>query len=186
MTDQTKLSRRSLAAGISGASLAGMALMACSGPQKAMAGTPPSARPKRIPADDRLDLIELMARYAWAYDTANEAGLAATFTPDGVIEVFGKPLVTDHAGFGPFLAMAADMRGDKGWQHLTDHHVFEDYDGKSCKVFSYYLMPESDPKGGEVYLRAMGYYVSYCVRGTDGAWLFARREVFRWTGKQPF
>jgi hypothetical protein len=126
-----------------------------------------------------------MARYAWAYDTSHVEALAATFTPDGVLEVFGKPLVTGRSGFAGFLAMAADMRKDHGWQHLSDHHVFADYDGRRCKVYSYYLMPESDQTGGNVQVRAMGYYVSHCVRTGDG-WLFAKREVLRWNGKQPF
>jgi hypothetical protein len=78
------------------------------------------------------------------------------------------------------------MRKDNGWQHLTDHHVFTQYDGKSCRVYSYYLMPESDNAGGNGHVRAMGYYVSHCVKQPDGRWLFARREVFRWNGKRPW
>jgi len=174
------LSRRDLAIAASGLSLA-----ATVATPAGAAGQAPASSPVRVPAEDRLDIIELMARYAWAYDTSHAEALGATFTLDGVLEVFGKPLVTNRAGFKQFLAMAADMRKDHGWQHLTDHHVFADYDGSRCKVFSYYLMPEADASGGDVHVRAMGYYVSHCIR-TDAGWLFEKREVLRWSGKQPF
>ncbi|OYW87441.1 MAG: hypothetical protein B7Z20_05125 [Sphingobium sp. 32-64-5] len=176
------ISRRDLALGASGLSLLGIA---APGQASAKPGGEGGKR-VRIPADDRLDIIELMARYAWAYDTSNADALAATFTPDGVLEVTGKPMVTDRSGFPAFLAVAAGLRkGREGWQHLTDHHVFADYDGRHCTVYSYYLVPESDATGGDVTLRAMGYYVSHCVRTEEG-WLFARREVHRWNGKSPF
>lgn len=182
MKNTASLSRRDLALGASalGASTLSLAGLAAA---PAQAGT--GRGRSRIPAEDRLDIIELMARYAWAYDTSHAEALAATFTADGVLEVFGRPLVTKRADFVAFLATAADMRKGNGWQHLADHHVFADYDGKRCTVYSYYLMPESDASGGNVHLRAMGYYVSHCVN-TDEGWLFARREVVRWNGKQPF
>jgi len=179
MTENMGLRRRDLAIAASGLSLAAMA-----GATAAQAGGRDAPR-RRIPADDRLDMIELMGRYAWAYDTMNAEALAATFTTDGVLEVFGRPLVTDRSGFAGFLATAAEMRKDRGWQHLTDHHIFADYDGTRCTVYSYYVMPEADPSGGDVDLRAIGYYISHCVRQGDG-WLFARRQVLRWDGKQPF
>jgi hypothetical protein len=169
------LSRRDLARQTSVAMLA-----AGTAPGAAAAAVPP-----RLSAEDRLDIIELMARYAWAYDTANEAGLAGTFTPDGELEVFGRVMAGGRLGFAAFLATAAQMRGAHGWQHQTNNHVFTAYDGEACTVFSYYLMPESDAQGGDVHLRAMGYYESRCRRTAHG-WRFARRAVTRWNGKQPF
>lgn len=139
----------------------------------------------RLPAEDRLDLIELMALYAWAYDCEDAALLRATFAEDGVLEVFGNVLATAAGGFADFLAMARDMKEGKGWQHLADHHVFRDYDGQTCKIFSYYTMAESNAAGGEVSMRAMGYYASDCRR-TAGGWKFVRRSVVRWTGRLPF
>lgn len=136
------------------------------------------------PADDRFAIMELMARYAWAYDTGNAQALAATFTEDGVLEVFGRVMVSGRGGFPAMIAEAAGMKGEHGWQHLTDHHIFRDYDGRRCTVYSYYTMPESDANGGNVTMRAMGYYVSDCVRA-EGGWLFAKRSVVRWNGKAP-
>lgn len=136
-------------------------------------------------AEDRLDIVELMARYAWAYDTSDAAAFADTFTADGVLEIFGRVVVSSPAMVPAFLETARQMRGDHTWQHLTDHHVFRDYDGKSCTVCSYYLMPQGDANGGNGTVRAMGYYISRCVR-RNGEWRFARRSVHRWNGQAPF
>jgi|GEM_PF-1217823 len=138
----------------------------------------------RLSADDRLEIIELMARYAWAYDTEDAQALASTFTADGSLEVFGKLLVKHPSEFQAFLAQAKEMKGEHGWQHLADHHLFRDYDGQTCTAYSYYLMPEGDRQGGNVTLRAMGYYTSNCVR-TAGGWRFSKRSVVRWNGKAP-
>ena len=151
----------------------------------ASAGPSGGATPGSAPAEDRMAIIELMARYAWAYDTDDAAALASTFTPDGVLEVFGNAMVSRPAEHIPaFIAQAKSMKGEHGWQHLTDHHLFRDYDGQRCTVYSYYIMPEGDRSGGNVSLRAMGYYVSHCVRTAQG-WRFAKRAVVRWNGKSP-
>jgi ketosteroid isomerase-like protein len=46
--------------------------------------------PSSVPVADRLDIHELLARYAWALDTGDLDGLVACFTPDAVVieEVF--------------------------------------------------------------------------------------------------
>jgi len=136
-------------------------------------------------AEDRLEIIELMALYAWAYDTEDAKALQATFTADGELEVFGNVLARSVDGFEPFIAMAAEMKAGHGWQHLADHHVFRDYDGHKCTVYSYYTMAQGNAGGGDVLLRAMGYYVSQCVLTAEG-WRFARRSVVRWDGRSPF
>lgn len=173
------ISRRRLAIAAMGSALTGIAVPTAT----------PAAATRRaathVPADDKLSIIELMARYAWAYDTSDVAGFTQTFTADGIIEIFGNVLVRGWHDVPAFLATAYEMRKGNGWQHLTDHHVFEEYDGKRCTVYSYYLMPEGDPSGSNVHLRAMGYYVSRCVKiGND--WLFSKRSVFRWNGKKPW
>jgi SnoaL-like domain len=173
--DHAKISRRRFAAAATGAVMAGSSTVT----QAARATA------AQVPADDKLSLIELMARYAWAYDTNDVDGFAATFTPMGKLVVFGNELAHDRSSIATFLESAVKMRGEHGWQHRTDHHVFRDFDGRHCTIYSYYLMPESDPAGGNVHLRAMGYYISYCQKSA-GQWLFQKREVVRWNGKTPW
>ncbi len=184
--DRRKISRRSLAAGMAtlgGALIGTTAAVAASASGSTRKGS--SAGASKLPAEDRLDLIELMSIYAWAYDTEDAALLASTFTPDGKLVVFGNVLVEGREGFSAFIDQAKEMKGEHGWQHLADHHVFRDYDGQSCNIYSYYTMAESDLQGGNVNMRAMGYYASHCVRDGTG-WLFTERSVVRWNGELPF
>jgi hypothetical protein len=178
MADEKDLSRRAFAKGAA-ATIAGTAAGTAAG------ATPLAGLRPPLPVEDRLALLDLMARYAWGYDTGNLALFAGTFTLNGVLEVLGKVMAQGREQMGAFLDSAATMRGPHGWQHRTDQHVFRDVAANRCTVYSYYLLPESDANGGNVTLRAMGYYVSHCVR-VDGEWLFSRREVHRWNGRLPW
>lgn len=177
--DGSNLSRRDLARLGAGMAVAAPALAA--GPAEARAA---GKKPSRVPVEDRLDIIELMARYAWAYDTNNVPDLLATFTADGTMYAFGDP-VGGRDKIAEMIAGNAERRGTAGWQHLTDHHVFRDYTGDRCTVYSFYTMMEGDAAGANGRVRAMGYYTSYC-RKENGEWLFARRDVTRWNGKRPW
>ncbi|OYU73840.1 MAG: hypothetical protein CFE32_19740, partial [Alphaproteobacteria bacterium PA3] len=130
------------------------------------------------------EITELMARYAWAYDTNHVEDLLATFTSDGTMWAFGV-LLGGRDKIGQMIAANATRRGDAGWQHLTDNHVFQDYTGKTVTVYSFYTMIEADASGANGRVRAIGYYTSYC-RKEGGKWLFARRDVARWNGKRPW
>lgn len=177
-SDDTTFSRRELAR--LGIAAAGMTLPAIlSVPAAAATGTT-----RRIPTADRLEIIELIARYAWAYDTNEVEDLLATFTPDGTMWTFGE-LVGGRDKIAEMIAGNATRRGSAGWQHLTDHHVFRDFTGKSVTVYSFYTMIEADVTGANGRVRAIGYYTSYC-RKVGNEWLFARRDVTRWNGKRPW
>lgn len=136
-------------------------------------------------AEDRMAIIELMALYAWNYDAGDANGFAQTFTEDGVLEIFGQERARGREAIAAFISTAFEKRGEEGWQHLTDHHIFRDVEQDRCSVYSYYLMPISDKNGANVQTRAMGYYVSDCRR-IDGQWLFAKRAVFRWDSTKPW
>lgn len=179
---QGKGMTRRQAAGLGGA-MAGAALVA-TGAQahENSASSPGRLRP---PADDRLEILELIALYAWAYDCADAAMLRDTFTEDGELYVWGNFMAGARDGFEAMIAHSHEMKEGKGWQHCADHHVFRDYDGDSCKVYSYYTMFQADPDGGNPQGRAMGHYASHCVR-TEAGWRFARRDVTRWDGTMPF
>lgn len=170
---------RRQAAGLGGA-LAGAAML---GNGSAQAQEAPSRL--KPPADDRLEILELIALYAWAYDCADAAMLRQTFTPDGELYVWGNFMAGAKDGFEDMIAHSLEMKESNGWQHCADHHVFRDYDGNSCMVYSYYTMFQADPAGSNPQGRAMGHYDSHCVR-TEAGWRFARREVIRWDGTMPF
>jgi hypothetical protein len=139
-------------------------------------GAPSSKR--RMSADDRLDIMELFARYSWAYDCSDAAAYSATFAPDGVLEAFGGEAARGREAIATFVAaLIASERGDNDWQHYNGHFVFEaGADEDSCTVYNYWNLLQS--KDGPS-VRSFGYYVSDCVR-IGGEWLLKRRGINRW------
>lgn len=186
---QGKGMTRREAAGLGGAlggALVGSALAGGVSPAAAQDGSGSGlAAGGRVPVADRLEILELIALYAWAYDCADPAMLKETFTADGELYVWGSLMASAATGFEEMIAHSMEMKAGKGWQHCADHHVFREYDANSCKVYSYYTMFEADADGGSPVGRAMGHYASICVRTGDG-WRFARRDVTRWNGEMPF
>lgn len=43
--------------------------------------------PLALTPEDRLDILDLMARYAWAIDTGDTDAYVACFTPDAVLNM---------------------------------------------------------------------------------------------------
>src|SRR5882724_9521104 len=46
------------------------------------------AQPKKLTADDYMEIQQLYASYNWAIDSGDAEGWAAKFTPDGVFQTF--------------------------------------------------------------------------------------------------
>jgi hypothetical protein len=59
-----------------------------------------------LTADDRIALVDLFTRYAWAYDCSDVDECAAVFTPDGV-------MAGDVGGATTTPAMAAMPTAEK-------------------------------------------------------------------------
>ena len=53
----------------------------------------------KVPLEDRVEIEELMARYAWALDTGDLDGYADCFHPDGWLEGGSDPR-HDGTAFG--------------------------------------------------------------------------------------
>ncbi len=124
-------------------------------------------------ADDRLDILDLFARYAWAYDCGDAEAYAATFTQDAVL--------SDELGFRADgreairkgIVTYFELRGASVWQHHNDHLRIEG-DGSSCVVHSYWAVIEHRVDGG-FGVGSLGWYVSHCVKTAEG-WRFVSRR----------
>ncbi len=124
-------------------------------------------------ADDRLDILDLFARYAWAYDCGDADAYAAVFTSDAVL--------SDELGFRADgrdairegIKSYFDLRGESVWQHHNDHLRIEG-DGDACTVHSYWAVIEHRNDGG-FGVGSLGWYVSQCVRTPEG-WRFQSRR----------
>ena len=171
-----KLSRR----GVLGCGIPlGLALaMGSSGiSERAVAANSPSRG--RVSAEDRLDIMELFARYSWNYDCGDAEGAASTFTPDAVIEAFGAEAARGRSAIVAFIkSLYASERGDVDWQHYNGHFIF-DGNAHACTVYCYWGLLQGNAATKQYGVRSFGYYQNECVK-TEGAWLIGKRSINRW------
>jgi len=129
-----------------------------------------------LSTEDRLDVMDLVARYAECVDSGDAVGYAALFTPDGVVE---------HS--------AGSVRGRAEIQAWVEGLVREDRVGKASKLKHIMGLPVIRGDGdratartyvtiprhmdsGEIVIRLAGTYFDDCVK-LNGAWLIAKRVI---------
>ena len=126
-------------------------------------------------AEDRLDVFDLFARYAWAYDGGDAEAYAATFAPDGVLADDKSLRAVGRLAIVRAIKVYFDLRGADRWQHYNDHLRMQG-DGERCTVFSYWLVIERRAADGQSGVLSSGWYESHC-RKLDGVWRFAERII---------
>jgi hypothetical protein len=138
--------------------------------------------PSTVPVTDRLDIHELLARYAWALDTGDLDGLVACFTPDAVVveEVFEDPDRWEgHAGIRRLGQHYSSAPGFPGRQHHISQ-VLIDGDESTAKVRAFTFVTEC--RGEPPFLlRFAGYYEDKVAK-RQGQWLFTERVIRLWDG----
>jgi uncharacterized protein (TIGR02246 family) len=165
------VSRRGLAAAFAGA---GLALA----PANSVRAAP---RKNRLSAEDRLDILELLARYAWAYDCGDAEAYADTFTEDGLFEgTFGEQVV-GRTAIRDYVQTLMAPRGADMVQHHNDH-VWIEGEGDRCTVYCYWMQVQQKAGEKTCSVRNIGYYVSECVK-IDDIWYFKKRSIPLWNGK---
>jgi uncharacterized protein (TIGR02246 family) len=139
----------------------------------------------RMSAEDRLDIFDLFARYAWSYDTGDAKGMAALFTEDGVMEGMDGRRFQGRAAIAGFCQEFIGGVQFRGTQHFNDH-LRIDGDDRQCAVRSYWMSVRWDPDSGQRYIKNMGHYHSRCAK-LDDSWYFRERVIQFWVGgKAPW
>ena len=108
----------------------------------------------RMSAEDRLDIFDLFARYAWSYDTGDAKGMAALFTEDGVMEGMDGRRVEGRAAIAGFCQEFIGGPEFRGTQHFNDH-LRIDGEGGQCAVRSYWMSVRWDDSDRR-YIRTWG------------------------------
>lgn len=157
-------------AGVSGAAL--------------IAGQPATAAHEplgaRLSADDRLDLIDLHARYAWAYNCYDADGFVATFTADGQVGLVGGTQNKGHEALRVFAAAQFKRLGAlPPLQVLNNHFVFHPKPDGSVVAYCYWTMIQGPDGDGAYKVSNNGYYESHCVK-QGGVWLISQRIIHPW------
>jgi uncharacterized protein (TIGR02246 family) len=137
----------------------------------------------------RVGILDLFARYAWAFDCGDADAYAETFTVDGVLADFPHLRVEGRTEIRAAIAKMMTRRGVNGWQHRNDNLRMK-RDGESYVIHSYWnlILMMQRPEGDVAEVGAMpnfrfiipsmGYYVSRCVRVGE-EWLFSERTSYR-------
>ena len=123
-----------------------------------------------LDAADKLEILELAARYNHAIDFGNGEAWAGTFTEDGVFKGGGPGPVQGREALAAFVGgFAQNMAGARHW---TNNHVI-DGDGDSA-THTCYLNLIQTKDGAKSVVTAR--YNDEVVK-VDGAWKFASRTV---------
>jgi len=135
-----------------------------------------------LSAGDRLEIHELLARYAWSLDTGDDEGFVACFTSDAelVWEVFDEP--GRWQGSAALLRFVQYFRGrpeSAGRQHHVSNIVLK-ATTRGVQARSYVLVALRADEGPHR-LNVMGYYEDV-VRQEGGHWRIAQRVIRDWSG----
>ena len=129
-----------------------------------------------LAADDRLAILDLMARYAWAIDTGDVEAYVACFTADAVLSMRGVAN-QGHEAIRTYVTGVVSRAEFPGRQH---HHneVLIEGDSENCSVKSYSTISQRF-EDGESRIVFSGLYRDVVVK-QEGRWLFAERYWDVW------
>ena len=142
---------------------------------------PPSTAPV-LSAADRVEIHEVLARYAWSLDTGDADGFVACFAPDAelVWDAFEQPgCWRGHAALRRFIDWFRARPESAGRQHHVSNLVVEaTADGARARAHVLVALACGD---GPHRLHVMGHYEDALVREAQ-AWKLSRRVIRDWRG----
>lgn len=135
-----------------------------------------------LAASDRLEIQELMARYAWSLDTGDEQSFVECFSSSGELawEVFEQPGTwRGSEALRRFIGYFRQRPESAGRQHhVTNLLITPTAAGASSRSYVAVALRMGD---GPHRLHVMGYYEDELVR-EGGRWCLARRCIRDWSG----
>lgn len=141
----------------------------------------PDAVPTTMPAQDRGDITELYARYAWGIDLADEELALSAFDPESSFDHLWQGEATGHDAI---LASLRSLWNDRqhwwyGRQHLFNHFIMEPKPG-GARVRCFFQIVQFNVDYGTNFVFGIGTRDDFVVR-REGTWRFARLHVNAWT-----
>lgn len=133
-------------------------------------------------ADDRLEIHELTARYAWSLDTGDEDAFVECFCREG--ELVWDVFETEGRWRGAqalrrFIGYFRQRPESAGRQHHVSNLVVTPTDS-GARARSYVAVAMRCADGPHL-LNVMGYYDDEIAR-ENGRWVFSRRYIRDWSG----
>lgn len=147
-----------------------------------MADNPwPNGVPELMPADDRAEIEELFARYAWGIDLADEEQAIQTFAEDAEFDHLWQGKVKGHDAIRENLRKLWYDRQHwwYGRQHLMNHFIMDPLpEGARVRCFFQIIQWNADYQNNFVF--GIGTRDDRLVR-RNGRWKFYRLTVNAWT-----
>ena len=129
-----------------------------------------------LTAADRLEIMELVARYNWAIDHGNAEEWADVFTDDGKFVGYGELRAQGREALRAYIEKSKAAGHKK--RHWTSGAIIEG-DGNNARL-QLYIMAIDISEGIRPYI--MGEYDDTLVK-VNGAWKFKVRNVTLCAGK---
>jgi SnoaL-like domain len=127
----------------------------------------------RIPIEDRLEIQDLVARYAVACDMKKYADVEHVFAEDSTFDesILGMPVTRGNKAIAKFFCATGES---VDWLiHLNCNHHINAFDGHSASATSH-LHAEGMLRGTA--FRIYGYYADDYVK-TAGRWYIKQRQL---------
>ena len=142
----------------------------------------------RLTADDRLDIMELFAKYSWAIDLADPELAVQCFADDAYFDHLWQGRVQGHAAI---IKNLEELWYDRqhwwfGRQHLFNHFLMEPEttpEGETgARVKSFFQIIQFNVDYGTSFVFGIGTRNDLCVK-RDGKWLFKALYVNAWVNR---
>ena len=138
---------------------------------------------ERLSPEDRLDIMDLIARYAYTLDSGDLEGYVNNFAPQGVLfeQHQGREAIREYVAMLMRQGRAGPLPGgDVAYRHFVGSPVI-DGAGDHAVVHSYLLWVNmgSDPP-----VSAAAEYTDNVVK-LEGRWYFGSRTLRRLAGRFP-
>ncbi|WP_126173548.1 nuclear transport factor 2 family protein [Altericroceibacterium xinjiangense] len=140
----------------------------------------PEGVPARMPAQDRCDIEETFARYAWGIDLADEDMVRSAFAKDGSFDHLWQGEVRGHDAI---IENLKELWYDRqhwwlGRQHLFQHFLMTPTQ-EGARVRSMFQILQFNVDYGTNFVFGIGTRDDRLVK-EDGVWVFKRLFVNAW------
>ena len=144
--------------------------------------------PAKLTVEDRLDIMELFAKYSWAIDLADAELVVQCFADDAYFDHLWQGRVQGHAAI---LKNLEELWYDRqawwyGRQHLFNHFLMEPEttpEGEAgARVRSFFQIIQFNVEYGTNFVFGIGTRSDTCVK-RDGKWLFKTLYVNAWINR---
>src|SRR5690242_7945283 len=138
----------------------------------------------KLTVEDRLDIQELFAKYAWAIDLADAEAAVACFTEDAYFDHLWQGRVQGHTAI---LKNLKELWYDRqqwwyGRQHLFNHFLMTAEGDSGARVKSFFQIMQFNVDYGTNFLFGIGTRNDLCEK-KNGVWLFKHLQVNAWTNR---